>query len=460
MNVVTDRVTAPLELQTGWLVPAARLHRVAFVLTRHGFGELATRVLTGRTDGDLVRNRRQIGERVARVLADLGPTYIKLGQLLGTREDLFPPEVTEALGRLHSSVPPMKPKVVARAIKQALGMDAQQAFAWFNPEPLAAASIGQVHQARLRSGEHVVVKVQRPGLHAMVAADLQMLRWMAAFLARAMPEIAMMDPLSLIDAFERSITAELDFRREADNATRLGALLAGAPEVRVPRVYPEWTHKTLLVLEEVHGRKLDQLDDAGRRAARAKLLRAFTRQILDHGVFHADPHPGNVMVDGEGRVVLLDLGAVDAVEGQMRVGLGRLVRAMALGRKRALCDAVLALSPDGAAVSIDRARLEADLQRLVADASGAGDGAKVLGQMVAVGRNHRLRLSPSLVALVRAMALLDGVLRGLDPARDLVADLRKELVASLLRKLRGTVGRLTGWLRTLPARLWKLPARS
>ena len=145
MNIVVDRVTEPLELQSGWLVPAARLHRVAFVLTRHGFGELATRVITGRSDGDLVRNRRQLGERIARVLADLGPTYIKLGQLLATREDLFPPEVTRALARLHSSVPAMKPKMVLRAIKLALGVDAVDAFAWFNPEPLAAASIGQVH---------------------------------------------------------------------------------------------------------------------------------------------------------------------------------------------------------------------------------------------------------------------------------------------------------------------------
>src|SRR4051794_16228421 len=208
MERMPDRVTEPLELEQptkvqdfrgGWLIPAGRMQKVAFVLARHGFGELAERVLSGRADGDLVRNRERIGERIARVLADLGPTYIKLGQLLGTREDLFPPEITKALGKLHSSVPPMKAKMVMRAVKQALGVEANEAFAWFNPEPLAAASIGQVHCARLRSGEEVVVKVQRPGLAQTVAADLQMLRWMAALMARAMPEVAMMDPLALIE---------------------------------------------------------------------------------------------------------------------------------------------------------------------------------------------------------------------------------------------------------------------
>jgi ubiquinone biosynthesis protein len=452
MQPMPERITEPLPLKGGWLVPAGRLHRVAFILARHGFGELADRVLTGRTDGDLLRNREKVGERVARVLADLGPTYIKLGQLLATREDLFPPEVTRALAQLHSSVPPLKSRIAMRAVENALDVPIESAFAWFDPEPLAAASIGQVHRARLRNGDEVVVKVQRPGLPATVAADLQLLRWMAALLSRAMPEVGALDPESLVDAFERSITAELDFRREAANAQKLAALLDGAPEVRVPRVYPEYTRRTLIVLEHVKGRKLKDLDETEQKQARGRLLRAFTRQILDHGVFHADPHPGNVLVEDDGRVVLLDLGAVEGVDGELRGGLGRLVTAVALGRKRALCDAVLALSPNGEVANVDRARLEQDLQRLLADAAGAGDGAKVLGQMVGIGRTHKLKMAPSLVALVRALALLDGVLRGLDPARDLVADLRKELLLSLTRRLRRFVGELVSWPQRLFAR--------
>ena len=432
----------------GFIAPAMRMQRVALILARHGFGEILERRKPSPAG---------IGPRLARLFADLGPTFIKLGQLLATREDLFPPEVTRALAGLHSGVPPMKPRVVERLLKRALGDDFERAFASVDPQPLAAASIGQVHRAVLRVPhdgiDRVVVKIQRPGLARIVAADLALMRAFAGWLGRAIPEVAALDPVALLDAFERSIEGELDFTREAANATRLATLLEGAPEVRVPRIVTTLVRPTVLVMEEVHGKKLTALAEPEQKAARGALLRAFTRQILDHGVFHADPHPGNVLVEGDGRLVLIDLGAVERVDERLRADLGRLVRALALGQKRALADAVLALSPDGASVSVDRARLENELGQLVADAGGKGDGARVLGQMVALGRTHKLRLSPSLLALVRALALLDGVLRGLDPARDLVADLRREWILSFGRRMTRWWRRALGSLGAL-ARLW------
>ena len=425
--------------RVGVIAPAMRMQRVGLILARHGFGEILDRRRPSPAG---------IGPRLARLFADLGPTFIKLGQLLATREDLFPPEVTRALAGLHSGVPPMKSRVVERLLRRALGDDFGRAFASIDPSPLAAASIGQVHRAVLRSGEHVVVKIQRPGLRRVVAADLALMRLFASLLSQAIPEIAAMDPVSLLDAFERSITGELDFTREAANAARLSALLDGAPEVRVPRIVTSLVRPTVLVMEEVHGKKLSALDEPAQKAARAALLRAFSRQILDHGVFHADPHPGNVLVEDDGRLVLIDLGAVERVDEKLRANLGRLVRALALGKKRALADAVLALSPDGASVAIDRARLERELVELVADAGGQADGARVMQQMIALGRTHRLRMQPSLLALVRALALLDGVLRGLDPARDLVADLRREWLWSFGRRIK------RWWQRALAAFEW------
>src|SRR5947209_6093690 len=338
--------------RAGVLAPAMRMQRVGLILARHGFGEILERRKPSPAG---------IGPRLARLFADLGPTFIKLGQLLATREDLFPPEVTGALRSLHSGVPPMKARVVERLLRRALGDDFAQTFASIDPEPLAAASIGQVHRAQLRTGERVVVKIQRPGLARMVAADLALMRFFAGLLSQAIPELAAMEPLALLDAFERSISAELDFTREAANAARLSALLDGAPEVRLPRIVTSLTRPTVLVMEEVHGRRLTALGEPQQKAARAALLRAFSRQILDHGVFHADPHPGNVLVEPDGRLVLIDLGAVERVDEPLRAGLGRLVRALALGRTRALADAVLALSPDGASVAVDRARLEREL---------------------------------------------------------------------------------------------------
>jgi ubiquinone biosynthesis protein len=437
-------------LPTGVWAPAMRMQRVTLVLARHGFAEILDR------RRPKVDSAARLGQRLARLLVDLGPTFIKLGQLLATREDLFPPEITRALSQLHSGVPPMKPRMVERLLKRALGDDFQRAFASIDPEPLAAASIGQVHRAVLRTGEHVVVKVQRPGLRRVVAADLALMRFFAGLLAQAIPELAAMEPVSLLEAFERSITAELDFTREAENAARMSALLDGAREVRVPRFHHALTRPTVLVMEEVRGRKLSALSDSEQKAARAALLRAFSRQILDNGFFHADPHPGNVLVESDGRLVLIDLGAVERVDDALKAGIGRLVRAMALGRKRALADAVLALSPNGSTVAIDRARLETELAELVDGVSGQADGAKMLAQMVALGRNHKLRLSPSLLALVRAMALLDGVLRGLDPARNLVSDLRRELVLSLGRRMKRWWRRAFGSVTDV-ARRWRAP---
>jgi ubiquinone biosynthesis protein len=393
-------------------------------------------------DGGAPAERRErLAARVAQVLAELGPTYVKLGQLLATREDLFPPDVTRALGALHADVPPMKPAVVLRVVRRALGRPLETAFAWFDPSPLAAASIGQVHRARLRTGEPVVVKVQRPGLEAQVAADIALLRQVAAVLSWRYPEIAAWDPQSLVGAFERSLAAELDFRREANNAARLAAALYGAPEVRVPHVYTEWTRRDLLVMEWVQGRRLAALSPLERSEVRQRILRAFSRQVLDHGLFHADPHPGNMLIEDDGRVVLLDLGAVDALERPLRRQLGRLVRALALRRTHALAGAVLDLSPPPGA--IDRPRLEGDLGLLVSDLKQRKDGAKVLTRMVAIGRTYRLKMPPTLVALVRALALLDGVLRMLDPVKDVVRDLRREFVLSLVRRVFAPIR----WLR-------------
>jgi ubiquinone biosynthesis protein len=428
------------------------MQTVTFVLVRHGFGELVARLGLARFGAPAPASvdpasigRDRLGKRIAKVLADLGPTYVKLGQLLATREDLLPPEITAALRELHAAVPPLKAKVVERVIFEALGQTPEQAFAWFDRTPLAAASIGQVHRARLKTGEEVVVKVQRPDLHRMVAGDLALMRLLAKLLAQAVPEVATYDPLALLDAFERSIEAELDFRREAENALRLAQLLHGAAEVRVPGVHA--AYKTVLVLEFVRGQKMGSLEAPAKKRARASLVRAFVRQVLDFGVFHGDPHPGNILVEESGRVVLLDLGAVERIDAGLRMRLLRVVLAMALRRKRALGAAVVDVAMHDPNVTIDRPRLEIELAQLVADTSSGANGAQLVGQMVAISRAHSLRMPPALLGLSRSLAILDGVLRSLDPAADLVADVRREMVPAIARAV---------WRSALAAVAWTL----
>jgi ubiquinone biosynthesis protein len=263
----------------------------------------------------------------------------------------------------------------------------------------------------------------------------------------------------LVGAFARSIMQELDFRIEAENARRLASVLEGAPEVRVPRVYPALSSERVLVMEYVEGARVGELAQPARVRARHALVRAFVRQILEHGVFHADPHPGNLLVLADGRLVLLDLGTVDQLDGPLRASLFRLVLALLLRRHAALCDEVLRLG-QSSGHGVDRTRLEADVASLLR-ATGSGAGAGMVGHALSMSRVHRLRLPPALLALMRALAMLDGVLRGLEPAADIIKDVRREMGWALLRtcgrKLRAPWRRLAELAATQVRRVFGGP---
>jgi ubiquinone biosynthesis protein len=432
--------------RVGWLQAAGRLQKVGFVLARHGFGEVVSQIgvmlpsLPGSEPPPTSRER--LAQRLADVLTELGPTYIKLGQLLATRADLFPPEVTRALSSLHASVRPLTFAQVKKIVEAELRQSLSSAFAHFEERSLAAASIGQVHRARLHDGSEVAVKVQRPGLRLMVEADLAIMRRIAQLLAQSVPEVAVYHPVALVEAFARSIRQELDFRSEAQNARRLRQVLEGAPEVHVPLVHEGWTTERVLVMEFVKGTRLAELDATRKTRTRAALLRAFVRQMVEHGVFHADPHPGNMLVTADGRVVLLDLGTIDVLDERLRGGLFRAGVALLLGARGLLSRAVVSIARSqdegpSSEVPVDHERLARDIDQVLAGASQGGS--VVLGQMFQMSRSHALRLPPALLALMRALAILDGVLRGLDASKDLVGDVRREVAWAAVRRLRWKV---------------------
>jgi ubiquinone biosynthesis protein len=449
----------------GWLHAAGRLQRVSYVLAKHGFGEVvaALGVMVPRLPGGAapVPSRERLAQRLADTLTELGPTYVKLGQLMATRADLFPAEVTRALSSLHSSVAPIPFATVKKTVEEELGQPLTRAFAHFEERSLAAASIGQVHRARLHDGSDVVVKVQRPGLRIMIEADLAIMRRIAQLLSQSMPEVAAYDPAALVEAFARSIRQELDFRTEAGNANKLRAVLRDASEVHVPNVYPAWTTERVIVMEFVAGMRIGELSAEQKTRTRAALLRAFVRQTVEHGVFHADPHPGNMLVLADGRVVLLDLGTIDVLDGRMRSSLFKMGFALAFGRRHALSQGIVDIAHTPGEGAVDHARLTADIDTVLR-ATSEGGGI-VLGQMFAMSRQHSLRLPPPLLALMRAMAILDGVLRGLDPSKDLVRDVRREVAWAAVRSLkrgvtsslRRVVSATRGYVDGLVARLPK-----
>jgi ubiquinone biosynthesis protein len=434
--------------QVGWFDAARRFQQVSFVLARHGFGEVVARSgvqqLAFRSS---VRSQpARFAKRLAGTLESLGATYLKLGQLLATRADLFAPEIIQALSGLHASVRPMPFAHVAKVVEAGLGQPINEAFASFERDCLAAASIAQVHRATLHDGSEVVVKVQRPGLPRLVQADLAIMHRLAELLSQQVPETASYDPVGLVGAFARSIQKELDFRGEAQNAQRLRRQLCDLPELLIPRVHDAMTSKHVLVMDFAPGVRLDELPPGERARVRKLLLRAFVRQTIDHGVFHADPHPGNLLVHPDGRVVLLDFGAIDVLEAPLRSKLSRFTLALAMGRRRAMCDAMISLAGGAPSARIDRARMQLDVHQLL-DATSSGQGTRIIELVFAMARAHGLRLPPSLLALMRTIAILDGVLRSLDPVRDIVKDLRREFLWASARRLIAAATQPWRWTR-------------
>jgi len=358
-----------------------RLRQITGVLVRHGFGQLVERtdlgaLLPGRkADPEAAEARKgRFAERIRLVLQELGPSFIKMGQILSTRPDLLPADLVGELKKLQDDVPPMALADVKATIEETLGAPAEEVYRWFDDRPLACASIGQVHRARLAEagaeagGEvEVVVKVQRARIKDTIERDLDLLYFLARLCERAIPESKIYSPVGLVAEFDRAVMAELDFTVEADNAERFARNFAGSPVVRFPRVYRQASGKRVLTLEFFDGKKIVPAVAAGASGERiAKTaLHAIAQMIFEDGFFHADPHPGNVLILGppaEPVIGLLDLGLVGRLSPEMRDRAVDLMVAAVRKEPDALADALLAMGrPRG---KVDREAFRAEVAQL------------------------------------------------------------------------------------------------
>ncbi|HET6982454.1 MAG TPA: AarF/UbiB family protein, partial [Myxococcaceae bacterium] len=316
-----------------------RLRQIATIAARHGFADLLDRAgvfrLIGRREPvEPAPDTRaaSTARRFRRMLEDLGPTFVKLGQVLSTRADLLPSEFILELRLLQDSVAPIPLDAVRAQIEAGLGRSPEDAFASIEREPLAAASIAQVHRATTRGGEPVVVKVQRPGIQTQIGSDLQVLRSLARLLEAVVEETGIYSPVGIVEEFDRAIREELDFVHEAENVRAFQETHRERKGVRIPRVHDELSSGTVLTLEYFGGVRLLEAElSAERRAelARVVLDTAF-RQLFEDGLFHADPHPGNFLLLPDGDIGLVDFGLVGRLTKQMREQLVILIVAVAL----------------------------------------------------------------------------------------------------------------------------------
>ncbi|WP_404709881.1 ABC1 kinase family protein [Sphingomonas sp. MMS24-J13] len=418
-----------------------RLAEVTGVAARYGLDVLLARLglANGSEDGapiDLPRRTREAIEA-------LGPTYVKLGQILSTRRDLLPDEWIAELAHLHNRAATLPFEALRAQVEQALGEPPESVFARFDPEPLAAASIAQVHRATTHDGREIVLKIRRPGIRRQMEADLRLISHLAEMVEASSREARRFQPKALVRQLAQELIDELDFMVEGRNADRLRADLAGDDRVVIPEIHWQWTSEALLAMDYVEGiapRNAQTLRDAGIDPAAIAALGAdlVLDMVLINGRFHGDPHPGNLLCLPGNRLALLDLGLTGHVSPRRQQEFLRFILALRSGDPSALAD-TLAGWNQGEDVPYDRILTASE--RLVARHSG---GPLVLSTLTAdlfpLLRRERLVLPPDLVLIFKAMITMDGVLSGIEPGFDLSSALdraRAKLLASRLMPARG-----------------------
>jgi len=417
-----------------------RLREITGVLAHYGFDQLIQD--TGLSS--LVSKRRVAkvaelsrAQRIRCVLEELGPSFIKLGQIMSTRPDLLPEDVITELQKLQEAVPPVPFAEIRDELETQLGAPITEVYTHFEQEPLASASIGQVYRARMPVDgieQEVVVKAQRPNIGGTIERDIDLLYWLAHAVERSMPDLAVYAPVRLVTEFDRVIKAELDYAEEADNARRFTDNFRDVPTVRFPRIYPGASAGKMLTMEYLPGRNVF---DAAAEGADGELLakrtiEAVMKMIFEDGFFHADPHPGNILILGPNDdpvIGLVDLGQVGHLSPKSRDRLIDLLIAVGRNDSRAMADALYSLGTP--TKRIDRNAFEAEVARLtkkyigrkLADIQFAG----LVRDLVNGSMKFGLEVAPDLIVVGKSMMTIEGIGRQLYPDLDIAAELRPYL---------------------------------
>jgi len=409
-----------------------RLNTILGVLIRHGFGdsvrrlgladrlERAGHVLKWDNAADLARLEPPVQLRLT--LEELGPTFVKLGQILAGRADLFGPEFIAEFEKLHSQVPAVPLEILRPQLREDLGGEPETLFARFDTEPLAAASIAQVHRAQLHDGTEVVVKIRRPGITETIEADLRLLARLAAIAEAEIPALKPYRPQQLVRELARSLKRELDLASECRNAERIAANLASLPWIVVPKVHWAHTKERVNVQDFVHGTAGNQLDQLGALGLDRSLLakrgaQAVLKQIVEDGLFHADPHPGNVIYLEDNRIAFIDFGMVGRLSVRRREELLNLLLGLVERNPQTVADVLLDWTGDEHGVNLSL--LETEIETFVDQYHGVPLAQLNLGEMLAdvttILREHHLGLPSDMALLIKAFITLEGMGRGLDP---------------------------------------------
>jgi len=417
-----------------------RYRQIGKVLFKYGFDQLLEYLnlshFIARGKRLLHREESRIArlapaERMRLAFEELGPTFIKLGQLLSTRPDVIPKSYVEEFAKLQDMVPSFPFEEVKRQIRAELGADIEMLFSSFDVDPIAAASIAQVHRARLLSGEDVVVKVRRPGIVELVETDIDVLMGLAALAEKHLPGSDLYDPIGLVREFSRTIRREMDFTREGHTIEKIAGNFSRDTTLYFPRVFWETTATGVLTLEFIDGIKVSNvpaLEAAGldRQLIARRGADAFLVMVLDHGFFHGDPHPGNVLILPGNKICLLDYGMVGRLDEQLKHFLVDLLLAIT---QRDVDEVIVILSSSGDIAEQSNIRaLKRDLAEFIDSYYELPlkeiEVGRMLMEFIEIMMTYHIRFQPDLMLLAKALVNIEGMGRILDPRFDMIDHLR------------------------------------
>lgn len=409
-----------------------RYHEIATVLIRNGFGFILFEHLAlGGHGVPADVNLAQLGQRVRQVLGELGPTFMKIGQFASTRPDIIPKPILRELELLQDRAPVIRNEAGRWTIEKELGAPIKELFREFNPSPLAAASIGQVHYAVLHTGESVVVKVQRPNISKVIQTDLEIIKDALTLIEQRFPKTKDYSLLEILGEFSKWLEKELDYTNEGKNAEKIAKGFKGDPQVIIPQIYWKFTTERVLTMAYVDGVKLnDRLKIASfhynKKTIAADLSKALLQQILRDGCFHGDPHPGNIFVLSGGRIAFVDFGIVGNLTPLMKRHFADLISAMARRNTPSMVKAMLQLGVVPQNVDLDHLRQDLDeLRRKHLDIPIAQTSlSELVNDLLTMTFNHRIEIPSDFILLGKSLLTLEGIVHELDPTLS-VADLAK-----------------------------------
>lgn len=418
-----------------------RYRTILSVLIKYGFGHIVEQLNInyylelGRKMVNLGHpremDRLSQPERLRLAMAELGPTFIKLGQILSTRPDLIPREYVEEFGKLQDQAPFVPLAQIKAQIEDDFACSVEQLFLDFSPTPLAAASIAQVHRAQLRTGEEVVIKVRRPGIRELLETDLDILMGLAYLIERHLPSNEVYEPTTIVKEARRTLLREIDFTREGHTIDRFSANFSGDPTVVIPKIFWDHSSERVLTMEYIAGIKVSDIEQLQLAGYDCKTIarngaEAFLRQVLFHGLFHGDPHPGNIFVLPRNTICMLDFGMVGRLGDDLRQQLVDLLLAVLARDADRIISQLLYSGELTEEVSIRD--LKRDLTDFIDDYYEIPlqqiNAGKLLGSFIEILAHYRIRFPADLMLLAKALVTMEGVGRQLDPNFNMIGHLK------------------------------------